>query len=646
MDTTPRRIPPLEVALIQLRDALAPVTLRLELPGSAAQQSAAATSVKQLDDYVLPRLAAVEAPLLAVVGGSTGAGKSTLVNSLLGREVSAPGVIRPTTRAPVLVHHISDAHWFTDTRILPGLARSTGAGPGDARSLRLVADEHLPPGLALLDAPDIDSVVAENRELAAQLLAAADLWLFVTSAARYADAVPWDFLVAAARRSAAVAVVLDRVPPRAMEEVPPHLGQMMIDRGLGGSPLFAVPETSVNAAGLLPDAAVHPIRAWLATLAADQTSRGRVVRQTLGGAIVALQNRAPDIADALDLQVETLDQLRAEVDHSYAEAVRTVQVQSEDGTLLRGEVLARWHEFVGTGEFFRALEQRIGWLRDKVVAVFRGEPPAAGNLKVAVESGLEALLREESDAAAERAEAAWQAHPAGRQVLAAADGDLSRASPQFAAAASRMVRDWQGGVLDLVADEGMGKRSQARFIALGLNGVGVALMIVVFAHTGGLVGAEIGVAGGTAVLAQRVLEAVFGDQAVRRLAETAKTDLDARVETLLADELLRYHAILESWSGSGEQAAQLRIAAAGVAAARTQQEAEDRRLAAAGEVSRGAVDEFAGEFVGELVGELPAGAEPAALPGVAATPALERGSSEVLEGEVLTEPRAVPEDLR
>ena len=42
----------------------------------------------------------------------------------------------------------------------------------------------------------------------------------------------------------------------------------------------------------------------------------------------------------------------------------------------------------------------------------------------------------------------------------------------------------------------MTKRSRARFYALGINGVGVALMIVVFAHTGGLVGAEIGVAGG------------------------------------------------------------------------------------------------------------------------------------------------------
>ena len=77
----------------------------------------------QLDDYVLPRLRSLDAPLLVVVGGSTGAGKSTLVNSILGRHVTTPGVLRPTTRAPVLVHHPDDAPWFTGQRILPGMAR-------------------------------------------------------------------------------------------------------------------------------------------------------------------------------------------------------------------------------------------------------------------------------------------------------------------------------------------------------------------------------------------------------------------------------------------------------------------------------------------------------------------------------------------
>ncbi len=560
-------------ALQALRRSLAAVAFPLPLPDAAAAQQTAAEIGHQLDDYVLPRLATLEAPLLAVVGGSTGAGKSTLVNSLLRRVVSRPGVIRPTTRGPVLVHHPSERRWFEGDRIMPDLPRMTGASSG-ARELQLVAEDGLPPGLALLDAPDIDSVVAENRELAAQLLAAADLWLFVTSAARYADAVPWGFLQAAAERSAAVAVVLDRVPPGAMREVPAHLGQMMSERGLGGSPLFAVPETVTDADGLLPDAAVQPLRSWLAGLAADAGTRAAVVRATLDGAVASVAQRAPAVADAVDAQVEALAQLRAEVEQSYAEAVRTVAVQTTDGTLLRGEVLARWHDFVGTGEFFRALEQKIGWLRDRVTAVLRGEPPQAGQVKEAVESGLEALVLAEADAAAERAESSWQAHVAGRSLLAGATEDLSRASSSFATATSRAIRDWQGGVLDLVADEGMGKRSKARFLALGVNGVGVALMIVVFAHTGGLVGAEVGVAGGTALLAQRVLEAVFGDQAVRRLAEQAKEDLDARTQTLLSTELVRWYRLLDAQAVRPETATAIRSAAEAVGRARVDGYAE------------------------------------------------------------------------
>ena len=158
----------------------------------------------------------------------------------------------------------------------------------------------------------------------------------------------------------------------------------------------------------------------------------------------------------------------------------------------------------------------MSWLRDRVMATLKGEPPGAGNLKVAVESGLESLLREEAAAAAERAELVVAGQ---RRRTRPARGCRRRPVAIFArvrseggAGHSRLA----GRCLDLVADEGMSKRSKARFYALGVNGVGVALMIVVFAHTGGLVGAEIGVAGGTAVLAQRVLEASLG---IRRFGD-------------------------------------------------------------------------------------------------------------------------------
>ncbi len=553
----------LPTSLRLLADALGRARLPLDLPGRDRSEALQRELVGQLNDYLLPRLDRLDAPLLAVIGGSTGAGKSTLVNSMIGRQVSRPGVIRPTTRSPVLVHHPDDAHWFGPDRILPGLARSLAAA-NDTRTLQLVAEPSLPEGLALLDAPDIDSVVAENRALAAQLLAAADLWLFVTTAARYADAVPWEYLQAAAERSAAVAVVLQRVPPAAMIDVPAHLGELMAERGLGDSPLFAVPETVTDDDGLLPDSAVAPIREWLAALAADSQARAAVVLRTLDGAIAAQGRTAPAVAQAVDDQAAAIDQLRADAEGAYREGVRTVGVQTADGTLLRGEVLARWHDFVGTGEFFRAVEQKIGWLRDRLVASLRGEPRQVNEVKLAVESGMEVLIREEGEAAAERTEAAWANDPAGRQLLAASGNVLGRASDDFPAQVALAIRNWQADVLELVSSEGGTKKSRARFLALGTNGVGIALMMVVFSTTGGITGAEVGVAGGTAVLAQRVLEAVFGEDAVRRLAKRAKQDLDARVEALLAGELARYEAALDAVGVRAEVADAIRAAVAGV----------------------------------------------------------------------------------
>ena len=139
--------------------------------------------VNQLEDYIIPRIVTLEAPLLAVVGGSTGAGKSTLVNSLVGAVVTEAGVLRPTTRSPVLVHNPADADWFGADRLLPELERIHHP-THDPHALQLVPVDVVPQGLAILDAPDVDSVEESNRLLAAQLLAAADLWLFVTSAAQ------------------------------------------------------------------------------------------------------------------------------------------------------------------------------------------------------------------------------------------------------------------------------------------------------------------------------------------------------------------------------------------------------------------------------------------------------------------------------
>jgi energy-coupling factor transporter ATP-binding protein EcfA2 len=546
--------------LTSLREALQGTRLPLEIPGATERRAHLAEIVSQLEDYVLPRLVQVDAPLLAVVGGSTGAGKSTLVNSLVGARVSEPGVLRPTTRSPVLVHHPDDAGWFDQQRILPELERTTRA-TADPDGLQLVASPAMPQGLALLDAPDIDSVVEQNRSLAAQLLAAADLWLFVTSAARYADQVPWGFLKQAAERSAAVAIVLDRTPPGALAEVSGHLARMLTSRGLKDSPLFTVPESPLDEQGLLPAEAVASIRGWLHELGADVEARNGVVRQTLDGAIRAIGRRTYDLADAAQAQLDMRTRLKRDVDVSYDQAVADIDTGTADGTLLRGEVLARWQEFVGTGELFRALESKVSWLRDRITNAVKGKPQQAEKVTVAVESGLQTLLLEHAEAAAERTDASWRSVAAGAQVLEAAGVDLSRASRGFRELTERMVRDWQSGVLEMVRTEGGDKRTTARFLAYGVNGLSVALMVVVFASTGGVTGAEVGIAGGSAVVGQKLLEAVFGDQAVRRLALNARKDLATRVDALLLQERLRFVALLDDLDLPADNPEQLRALA-------------------------------------------------------------------------------------
>ena len=275
--------------------------------------------------------------------------------------------------------------------------------------------------------------------LAAELLAAADLWLFVTSAARYADQVPWDFLQAAAERSTAVAVVLDRTPPDAVEEVSGHLARMLTARGLRDSPLFTVTEGAVDDDGLLPRGRRREIRAWLDSLAADseRPRRGREADARRRGPLAC--RAAPTTSPTpRPSRSRWPDRLREDVDRAYDEAIARIDDASADGTLLRGEVLARWQEFVGTGELLRSLETKVGRLRDRVVGWVRGKPQQAERVTVAVESGLETLILEHAETAAERAEASWRSVTAGQHLLEDSGRDLGRASRDFRVRAERV----------------------------------------------------------------------------------------------------------------------------------------------------------------------------------------------------------------
>jgi hypothetical protein len=333
-------------------------------------------------------------------------------------------------------------------------------------------------------------------------------------------------------------------------------------------PLFVLPETRLDGPGLLDDRIIAGLRDWLTRLARSAAARAEVVRQTVQGAITALLVSVTSLAVAAQEQVGALQALTTSVDVAYQVAYSAVEHGVRDGVLLRGEVLARWQELVGTGEMMRALQTRVGRLRDRVVAAVTGRTAPGEKLAAALESGIVTLGRSAAAEAAEQTAAAWRQHPAGAALLEGAD--LDTPAPDLPERLERMVRDWQRDVLELVRREAGDKRALARASAYVVNAAGLLVMISVFAATSFIpTGAEIAVAGGTTIAAQKVLEAIFGDQAVRALADQARTDLLDRFTALYRAEAARFTALLDEAGVDPDMARRLSFAAERVSVART-----------------------------------------------------------------------------
>lgn len=543
--------------------------------GTATARTLLAAMARQLDDYILPRSASVDNPLTIVVGGSTGAGKSTLVNTLLGEPLTQSGAIRPTTRHPVLLHRAEDEVALSPERFLPTLPRTRTSGmnagsqalpgldPKIARALIPITTSALPQGIALIDAPDIDSVSEENRTLAKELLSAADLWLFVTTANRYADAVPWELLHEAAARSIAIAVVLNRVPEGDEEAIENDLRRMLDEAGIHAVLIHTVTEQPRDESGMLAPVSLAPLTLWIRELGADAPARAAIARQTLAGAVETLAGNLQVLAAEQARQQAAHQSLASIVAEEYEDALATIDGALSDGSLLRGEVLSRWHDFVGTGDFFRSLDSTIGRLRDRVGSALRGQPAAAQKVEDALESGIHAVVLDAAARASENTRTRWRASRAGRSLLARLDapqavaaapeqnadgdakGEVQSAEDIFSAAVAEQIRLWQGSVLEMIREEGADKRKRARFLSLGVNAAAVMLMVAAFSLTGGITGIEAGIAGGSGVVGTKLLESIFGEDAVRRMATRARTDLLERMSGLLTEHAQPFTAVLE-----------------------------------------------------------------------------------------------------
>lgn len=492
----------------------------------------------------------IDAPLLAVLGGVTGAGKSTVANTLAGRPVVETGVIRPTTTQPTVLCHPADTAWFTGPRVLTAVSRQVvrpdevAAAPSAPGALRVVPLEGLRAGLAYLDSPDIDSVSTANRDLADLLLDAADLWLWFTTVGKYADEESMRYLRRAQRRGTALVVVLTQVREVDRAAVTADFGRKLAGAGVEPAALLVIPWVEVDdptSGWALPDGAVVDLRQWLDRLA-DPEARRLQRRQTLDGAVAAVHDELAPLTRGIRDELDSAKQLLGVVSRVYDRSIDTFAETIDDGLPLRGEILGRWTDYVGSSRMLELTGRLTTQARRWVTDLMRGGATAQERrlereVRVEVADTLTGTTVRLADLASTDVVDAWEQIPGGRQL--GGEHALRGHSPELPGRAADAVAAWQSAVVDLVAERGVQRRSRARWMSTAINAVATGAIVVALGSTGGLTGAEAGIATAAGATNQALLVTVLGERNVRWLISEARKDLVRRFTEVLEPERRR-----------------------------------------------------------------------------------------------------------
>ena len=557
-------------ALIQRLESLSERRLALR-PRSAAATARARQLADHLRGHVRVRAASLDAPVVVLLVGPTGAGKSTIFNTITGRAASSTGVLRPTTRVAVILVHPADQQALLDGAL-------AGVAP---EQVRLVIDDAIEPGLALIDAPDIDSLEHANRALTARLVEAADLCVFVTTATRYADQVPWSVLARVQERGLPLLVVVNRMPPDAddRQEVLADVRRLFTEAGLDGlladgredtpHDLVAVREGDLDRDGeRLVAATIAPLLEEIARLRADREARVALATRALTGSLAGLGESLDRIADDADHETIDVEALRRLADRAYESGLVALRQEIGQGTFLREEALRHWQSFVGADQMTRFFSEGIGRIRGAIIAAFRPATAPVAEMRAATTDDLLAVARLQAAEAARRTATAWADEP-GMGPVMAEDPDLWLPSPDFDTRLRGRLEGWIESIVEDIQLNGRSKRTLARGASVGVNVLGTGVMLGTFIHTGGLTGAEVGVAAATAFLNQKLLSALFGEAAMAELIADARTRLQDALTETFDEERARFERLLPAVGALPELATDLRDAAAAVRALQT-----------------------------------------------------------------------------
>lgn len=248
-----------------------------------------------------------DAPLGVAVFGPTGAGKSKLFNSLLGREASPSGYRRPFTR----------------------------------RSVRAEAW----PGCWLIDSTDFDSVEAENREEAEAVFEDADAFVFVAEAQKYADRATWEYLRRIYERGGPLALVLNKVTSDAEGKDFARRLEAAFGAAARAAELLAIPELPIDDRTLLPpgDLAVRAVLGAVRRLFDDVPARRALRARRLARDFEAALGIWEAGRAKLAAYAEGLDRLSERLDVRFRSALADLEsrLRTDLDPGLKAELYAR-----------------------------------------------------------------------------------------------------------------------------------------------------------------------------------------------------------------------------------------------------------------------------------------------------------------
>lgn len=259
-------------------------------------------------------------PIVAVLAGSTGVGKSTLLNGFAGHRVSDASALRPTTGRPVAWCHPRHADGFR--------ARTFGGVTPE-----VVVDERAElRNLVVVDAPDFDTVAEGHRAMADALLVAADVVVFVSSPARFGDLAAWNRVVDGLRRDVPMLHVLNRSDAATVAAVRSTVPDRARSRGLILDPdeFIPVAEQPLDPDTLGPPrSSVHHILSLLVEIADEDADHARAfalegARRRVSSGASALRSALLDAAPRVDAALAGIE---AVVEAPFEPALPTAAIR-------------------------------------------------------------------------------------------------------------------------------------------------------------------------------------------------------------------------------------------------------------------------------------------------------------------------------